>query len=172
MTSSSPRAGTFGDELTNLALGALIGAMLLAGALRLAGSIAAFITGAPQPTAGLEAGVGVVFSADDPGEALGSASLSPIAYWITAALLLAAVGTAAWFIWRWVRELGEQAKSDPNRIEGIADARDVQRAASERNLLRRAKTLRPSLADPKPEQVGYLLGASHGKRVVKPQDVV
>lgn len=30
MTSSSPRAGAFGDELTNLALGALIGAMLLA----------------------------------------------------------------------------------------------------------------------------------------------
>ena len=49
MTSSSPRAGAFGDELTNLALGALIGAMLLAGALRFAGSIAAFVTGAPRP---------------------------------------------------------------------------------------------------------------------------
>ena len=94
MTSSSPRAGAFGDELTNLALGTLIGAMLLAGALRLAGSIAAFVTGAPQPAAGLEAGVGVVFRADDPGSALGSASLSPVAYWITVALLLAAIGTA------------------------------------------------------------------------------
>ncbi|MBN9209791.1 MAG: type IV secretory system conjugative DNA transfer family protein [Microbacterium ginsengisoli] len=165
MTSSSPRAGAFGDELTNLALGALIGAMLLAGALRLAGSMAAFVTGAPQPAAGLEAGVGVVFRADDPGSALGSASLSPVAYWITVALLLAAIGTAAWFIWRWVRELGKRTKADPNRIEGIADARDVQRAASERDLLRRAKTLRPSLTDPKPEQVGYLLGTSRGKGV-------
>ena len=107
MTSSSPRARAFGDELTNLALGALIGAMLLAGALRLAGSIAAFVTGAPQPAAGLEAGVGVVLHADDPGSALGSASLSPVAYWITVALLLTAIGTATWFIWRWVRELDD-----------------------------------------------------------------
>jgi len=161
----SPRAAAFGDELTNLALGALICAMLLAGALRIAGSIAAFVTGAPQPTAGLEAGVGVIFSAGDPGAALGSASLNPVAYWITAALLLAAVVVAAWLIWRWVRELGKRAKADPSRIEGVAEARDVQRAASERNLLGRAQTLRPSLVDPKPEQVGYLLGRSRGKRV-------
>src|SRR5690606_26690254 len=112
-----------------------------------------------------EAGVGVVFHPDDPGSALGSASLSPVAYWITVALLLTAVGTATWFIWRWVRELGKRTKADPNRIEGIAEGRDVQRAASERDLLRRAKTLRPSLTDPKPEQVGYLLGTSRGKRV-------
>ncbi len=165
MTSSSPRSGAFSDELTNLALGALIGAMLLAGALRIAGSIAAFLTGEPQPTAGLEAGVGVVFRADSPGATLGSESLNPVAYWITVILLLAVVGAAAWFVWRWVRELGKRAKSDPNRIEGIADARDVQRAASQRELLRRASTLRPSLTDPKPEQVDYLLGTSHGKRV-------
>ena len=95
MNTLGRQTASFGDELTNVALGALIGAMLLAGALRLAGSIAALVTGAPQPAAGLEAGVGVVFHADDPGSALGSASLSPVAYWITVALLVD-LGTWGW----------------------------------------------------------------------------
>jgi type IV secretion system protein VirD4 len=165
MTSASTRSASFGDELTNLALGALIGAMVLAGALRLAGSVAAFLTGVPQPTVGLEAGFGVVFHADEPGLALGTTTLDPVGYWLTAGVMLAAAGGAGWFIWRVVRELGRRTKTDPRKIVGIAQTGDIVRAASDRALLARARTLRPSLNKPRPEDVGYLIGTARGKRV-------
>lgn len=159
------RSGSFGDELTNLALGALIGAMVLTGALRLAGNAAAFLTGAPQPTAGLEAGFGVAFHADDPGSALGSETLHPVAYWLTAGVMLAGAGVAGWFLWRFVRELGRRSKADPNKIVGIAETGDIVRSVSDRALLTRADILRPSLEKPRPEDVGYLIGTARGRRV-------
>ncbi len=165
MSSASTRSGSFGDELTNLALGALIGAMVLAGALRLAGNVAAFLTGAPQPTAGLEAGFWVVFHGDDPGSALGSETLHPVAYWLTAGVMLAGAGVAGWFLWRFIRELGRRSKADPNKIVGIAETGDIVRSASDRALLTRAGILRPSLDKPRPVDVGYLIGTARGKRV-------
>ncbi|WP_165067459.1 type IV secretory system conjugative DNA transfer family protein [Marisediminicola senii] len=165
MSSASTRSGSFGDELTNLALGALIGAMVLAGTLRLAGNVAAFLTGAAQPTAGLEAGFGVVFHADDPGSALGSETLHPVAYWLTAGVMVAGAGVAGWFLWRFVHELSRRSKADPNKIVGIAETGDIVRSASDRALLTRAGILRPSLDKPRPMDVGYLIGTAHGKRV-------
>ncbi len=165
MSSASTRSGSFGDELTNLALGALIGAMVLAGALRLAGDVAAFLTGAAQPTAGLEAGFGIVVHADDPGSALGSETLHPVAYWLTAGVMVAGTGVAGWFLWRFVRELGRRSKTDPNKIVGIAETGDIGRSASDRALLTRADILRPSLDKPRPVDVGYLIGTARGKRV-------
>lgn len=165
MSGASTRSGSFGDELTNLALGALIGAMVLAGALRLAGNVTAFLTGAAQPTAGLEAGLGVVFHADDPGSALGSETLHPVAYWLATGVMVAGGGVAGWFLWRFVRELGRRSKADPNKIVGIAETGDIMHSASDRALLTRAGTLRPSLDKPRPEDVGYLIGTARGKRV-------
>lgn len=165
MSGASTRSGSFGDELTNLALGALIGAMVLAGALRLAGNVAAFLTGAAQPTAGLEAGFGVVFHADDPGSALGSETLHPVAYWLAAGVMVAGAVVAGWFLWRFVHELGRRSKTDPNKIVGIAETGDIVRSASDRALLTRASILRPSLDKPRPEDIGYLIGTARGKRV-------
>ncbi|TFC44864.1 type VI secretion protein [Cryobacterium shii] len=165
MSSASTRSGSFGDELTNLALGALIGAMVLAGVLRLAGNVAAFLTGVAQPTAGLEAGFGVVFHADDPGSALDSETLHPVAYWLTAGVMVAGAGVAGWFLWRFVHELGRRSKADPNKIVGIAETGDIVRSASDRALPTRAGILRPSLDKPRPEDVGYLIGTARGKRV-------
>ena len=53
------QGGSMGDELTNAALIALIGAFGLALILRGAGSVAAFLSGTPQPTAGPASGLGV-----------------------------------------------------------------------------------------------------------------
>ncbi|MBN9151078.1 MAG: type IV secretory system conjugative DNA transfer family protein [Cryobacterium sp.] len=139
--------------------------MVLAGALRLAGNVAAFLTGAPQPTAGIEAGFWVVFHADDPGSALGSETLHPVAYWLTAGVMLAGAGVAGWFLWRFIRELGRRSKADPNKIIGIAETGDIVRSASDRALLTRAGILRPSLEKPRPEDVGYLIGTARGRRI-------
>ena len=163
---STPRpAGSLGDELTNLGIGLLIGAAILAAILRGAGSVAAWITGAGQPTGGVEAGLGVLQDPGDPAAPLGAPGHSALAYWITASVLILAAGAAGWWVWHLVREHGRQVKTDPYRIAGIATGAEVGRAASETALLRRAEHLRPSLDRPTPEDVGYRIGTSRGKSV-------
>lgn len=163
---STPRpAGSLGDELTNLALGLLVAAAVLAAVLRGAGSVAAWISGADQPTGGVEAGLGVLLHPGDPAVPLGAPGLSAVAYWITAAVLILAGGVLGWWVWRLLRDHGRQVKAHPYRIAGIATRAEVARTASETALLRRAGHLRPSLSSPRPEDVGYRIGTSRGKGV-------
>ncbi|WP_447947422.1 type IV secretory system conjugative DNA transfer family protein [Microbacterium lacticum] len=163
---STPRpAGSLGDELSNLGIGILISAAILAAILRGAGSVAAWITGTAQPAGGVEAGLGVLLNPGDPATALDAPGLSVVAYWITATVLMLAAGVAGWWGWRLLRDHGRQVKTDPYRIAGIATRTEVARAASEKALLRRAGHLRPSLDTPQPADVGYRIGASRGHGV-------
>ncbi|MGF3057257.1 type IV secretory system conjugative DNA transfer family protein [Microbacterium sp. YY-01] len=163
---SAPRpTGSLGDELSNLGIGILISAAILAGLLRGAGSVAAWITGTTQPAGGVEAGLGVLLNPGDPATALDAPGLGTVAYWITATVLILAAGAVGWWVWRLLREHGRQVKTDPYRIAGIATRAEVARAASEKALLRRAGHLRPSLDTPQPADVGYRIGASRGHGV-------
>ena len=163
--SQTQRAGSMGDELTNAALIALIGAFGLALSLRGAGSIAAFLSGTPQPTAGPASGLGVLFNPADPAGVLGSPGLSPVIYWIvTTVLLTGLIATVTW-VWILLRRHNRKAETDPHRLAGIATTHEVKTTASSKALLRRAGTLRPSLATPTPADVGYLLGTSRGTGV-------
>ncbi|MFK4763022.1 type IV secretory system conjugative DNA transfer family protein [Microbacterium sp. ZW T5_45] len=163
---STPRpSGSLGDELSNLGIGVLISAAILAGILRGAGSVAAWVTGTAQPAGGVEAGLGVLLNPGDPATALDAPGLSGIAYWITASVLILAAGAAGWWAWRLLRDHGRQVKTDPYRIAGIATRTEVARAASEKALLRRAGHLRPSLDTPQPADVGYRIGTSRGHGV-------
>ena len=163
---STPRpAESLGDELSNLGIGILTSAALLAAILRGAGSVAAWITGTAQPTGGVEAGLGVLLNPGDPAHALDAPGLGAVAYWITATVLILAAGFAGWGVWRLLRDHGRQVKTDPHRIAGIATRAEVARAASEKALLRRAGHLRPSLDTPHPAEVGYRIGASRGHGV-------
>lgn len=154
-----------GDQLTNAALIGLFGLVGLAGVLRVAASAAAFLTGAPQPTAGPAAGLGVLARPLDPAAPLGAARLNPVVYWTVVAVLLAAVGAALWWVIRVLRDQHQRAQSDPRRLPGTATAGEVARTASRRVLLRQAATLRPSVQHARPEDLGYLLGSSHGKQL-------
>jgi len=163
---STPRpAGSLGDELSDLGIGLLIAAALLAGILRGAGSVAAWITGNGQPAGGIEAGLGVLLNPGDPAVPLGAPGLNAVAYWITAAVLILVAGTAGWWAWRTVRDHGRQVKTDPYRIAGIATRAEVAKAGSDTALLRRAGHLRPSLEKPRPQEVGYRIGTSRGQGV-------
>ena len=64
------------DALMNVALGGLVAVVAFGGVLGLAGSIAAFLTGHPQPTAGITDGLGVLTAPVDPGAVLGTPSLN------------------------------------------------------------------------------------------------
>jgi hypothetical protein len=114
----------------------MVAVAILAELLRGAGSVAAWVSGLPQPTDGIEAGFSVLVNPGKPGAALGAPGLSAVGYWITAAVLIVLVGTAGWWVWRLLREHGRQAKNNPYRIAGIATRAEVANAAS-------GKALRP-----------------------------
>ncbi|MCW4353465.1 type IV secretory system conjugative DNA transfer family protein [Hoyosella sp. YIM 151337] len=154
-----------GEELTNAAIVALIGAFGFAFVLRAAGSVAAFLTGTPQPATGPTSGLGVLFNPTDPATALDAEGLSPVAYWITTALLLSGLGFAGSWVWVRLRRHSRKVETDPRRLAGTATAHEVNQTASAKALLKRASTLRPSLTDPAPSDVGYLLGRSRGRQV-------
>jgi type IV secretory pathway TraG/TraD family ATPase VirD4 len=153
------------DGLTNVALLALGGAVAIAGILRVGGNLAAFLSGAEQPTGGLAAGLGVFGSPADPGAALGSPGLNAVAYWAVVVALVALLSVSGWWVWRVIRNHTHHGGSDPNRIAGIATSADVRRAASDRALLKRAAHLRASVDKPRSEDVGYLVGVARGTKV-------
>lgn len=155
----------FGDELTNFLMIALIAVFGVAVVLRAAGSVAAFLAGTAQPQVGIAAGVTLLFSPTNPAEVLQAPGLNAILYWSIAILLLLILGSAIGWAWvRWRRH-SHNVDTDPRRLAGTASSHEVATSASAKALLRRAATLRPSLEQPEPADVGYLLGRSHGKQV-------
>ena len=166
MTGPQGRPGQpMGDELTNILLIAIGGMLGVAFVLRAAGSVAAFVTGSPQPTAGAAGGVAMFFDPADPGGQLGADGLNPVVYWAIAALMLTALTVAGFCAWGMMRRLSRQAARDPHRQEGTATRHEVAKAASAKALMRRAGTLRPSLESPRPGDVGYRLGIAHRHEV-------
>jgi hypothetical protein len=84
-------------------------------------------------------------------------------YWTALGLAVAIPMVIGITIWCLIHRRRLDAEEDPTRIEGLATSRQVDRAAGERALLTRAATLRPSLSDAKPSEVGYWLGSSRGR---------
>ena len=152
------------DLFINLALGTLIAAAGFTGLIRIAGSVAAFLSGLPEPTEGFTSGVSVLATPTDPGKALGADGLNPILYWVIVALVLGILGTAGFFVWRAIHQA--HSKTDPHWLAGTATAAEVARVASAKALVKKAATLRPSLTGkPVPADVGYLLGTGKGGQV-------
>ena len=161
----NPRGQGVDDDLVNLGLIVIAVVGLVAAILRLAGSAAAWMSGARQPTGGWESGFRVLSHPGHPAEALGSTGLSPCAYWLVLSLMVAAVVALAFVAWRRIGSMKHKTSHDPRRLAGVATGRDVRAVASQRALLSRGRTLRPSMNHPAPDDVGYLLGRSHGQGV-------
>lgn len=159
----SGQARPVGDTAVNLGLGVLAALGVLAGLLRAAGSIAAWVAGARQPAGSIAAGLSVLAHPSRPAVALRAQGLSPFAYWPVLASLLIAAGVIAYIAARLVRlrHRGE----DPRRRAGLAAAAQIGRVASESALRARGSMLRPSLSKPSARQVGYLLGTAKGREV-------
>src|SRR3954447_14866062 len=161
----NPRGQGVDDELVNLILILIATATVLATILRLAGAVAAWLTGAAQPTLGWAAGFRVLNRPGDPAGALRAQGLVPWVYWLVLVLMAAAVGASALLLWRRIGALKHNTTHDPRRLAGVATSRDVRTLASPKALLRRGRTLRPSLDHPEPSDVGYMLGRSRGRQV-------
>lgn len=165
MTRTQTHSRGPGDELTNVLMIGLFALFGIAAVLRGAGSIAAFLTGVEQPTVGFTGGVNVLFDPVHPAAALGAPRLHTVLYWLVAAFLLGLLTTVVVGIWIWLRHHSRAISTDPRKLEGTASGHDVASSASSKALLRRAATLRPSLARPQAADVGFLLGRSHGKQI-------
>ena len=158
----NPSPRQFDDELVNLGLALILGGAVVLGVLRLAGSIAARLTGAVEPRGAPGRAIGVIADPLAPGAALGSPGLSPVIYWLVVTVLITLVGLASWSGWRVFAVVRDASSLDRRHLAGVATHRDVTRAASESALLNRARNLRPSMPKPIARDVGYLLG--HARR--------
>ncbi|KJL26401.1 hypothetical protein RN50_00281 [Microbacterium foliorum] len=145
------------DLFINLALGSLSTAAVFAGVLRVAGSVATFLTGLPEPSEGFTSGISVLATPEDPGAALGAEGLNPFAYWAIVALFLGALGAAGFGVVRAVHHA--RSKTDPHRLAGTATAAEVARAASPKALVKKAATLRPSSQGPRPRATSGISSA-------------
>ena len=163
--STPHQSASMGDELTNILMAGLAALFGLVLTLRAAGTVAAFLTGTAQPKAGITGGLAVLFDPANPDDALDAEGLNPVAYWITLALMLALLGAAGAWAWMLWRRHTRAVDVDPHHLAGTATSHEVATAASAKQLTRRATTLRPSLSDPAPGDVGFLLGQSRSKQV-------
>ncbi|WP_141013687.1 type IV secretory system conjugative DNA transfer family protein [Nocardioides sambongensis] len=161
----NPRGAPVNDHLINLTLATISALGTLAMLLHVAGQATAWLTGHPQPTRGPDSTVRVLLEPTDPGTALGTPGLPPITYWLIVATALGLVAGIAYGAWRVIDRSRHHRSRDPRRIPGTATRRDVVQTASKKALLARARTLRPSLEQPRPADVGYLLGNAHGIEV-------
>jgi type IV secretion system protein VirD4 len=161
----NPRGHGVDDDLVNLGLGLIAGVSVLAAILRLAGTVAAWLSGTQQPTKGWEAGFRLLSRPGDPGAALGSDGMAAWVYWLVLALMMCGVIAAVLVLWRRIGTIRHRATHDPRRLAGVATGRDVRTAGSQKALLARARSLRPSLDQPEPSDVGYLLGRSRSQSV-------
>ncbi|MCL2611717.1 MAG: TraM recognition domain-containing protein [Nocardioidaceae bacterium] len=153
------------DDLVNFALIGIGAVFALAATLRGAGSIVTRLTGTPQPRSGVASGLRVLVRPGDPAAALAAPGMSAVAYWSVVAGILAAIAAMAYVAWRVIARVRHHAAHDPHRIVGIATRADIAPVASKRALVRRGRTLRPSLPRPNAEDVGYLLGRSCGQEI-------
>jgi len=125
-----------------------------------AGWTSAHLSGHPTPPGGAIAALAAFGHIGDPSLAWHGPVGPPILYWVTTAVFLAAPCLLAWAGWQMFT--GKVSSSPKQKHhDGMATRREVVAVAGERALLRRAKTLRPSLTRAHPEDVGFRLGTSH-----------
>lgn len=155
----NPSTRPVDDALVNLGLILVTGLAALFAVLWSTAEITGHLTTTPVDGSGLGTGLAVIAH---PGRPAGQ---PPVLYWLVTVAVLSLIAVTAWSLWQLIGFSNHRARRDPQRLAGTATWRDVRAAASRRALLHRAANLRPSLPDPQPEDVGYLLGRSHGHQV-------
>lgn len=151
------------EPVRDLSVIGLAAAMVLVGVLWAAGAAAARLSGHHVPH-GHPFGELAAFAHFADPSAGWHAPVGPAGlYWPVTFIALSLLGFLAYGGWRLLRPRPAGTSDDPERIEGLANRRQVRHAAGEKALLRRATTLRPSVSRPVPADVGLLLGSSRGE---------
>lgn len=149
-------------SLTDVAFGALAALVGAAGVLWIGAAAAAVVTGHAAPATGLAGSLAVVREPSDPSAAWGTPMPGPVAYWAVTGVVVVVAAAVAISLVRWSRGDARRRRADPRNLPGTATRAEVLEAAGPRTVVRRARHARPSLPHPRPHEVGYLLGRSHG----------
>ena len=164
-----------GSGTTDLALAGLAAVLVLAGVLWAGAAAAALCTGNGVPDGGLVPALSALGSGTNPASAWPDPDRmpGPVVYWTVTAVVVAVTATLAWAMWTHL-PAGARRRGAPGDIAalrslpGLAGPAEIEAAAGERALLRRADVVRPSLAEQAsravcPEQIGYRLGRARGR---------
>jgi len=155
------QTGSSSEPLADVAIGALVTSILLAGSLWCAAQLSARLSGHP-PLHSEVAELAAFAHLGDPSAAWQAPAGPAWLYWALTTAVLTLLGVLAWGLWRVLRHPRRQAGDDPTRIEGLAERAEVRAAAGSKALLAQAATLRPALRHPAPSDVGWYLGHSRG----------
>ncbi len=153
----SPRSGT------DLVLGAIALLILLSGVLWLGGAISALLSQHKIPHGHFFAGLSSLSDPSNPSKSWHTPVGPPVLYWSVTSLVVGVTGLLAFLGVRLFRNVftGSLNKS-PLKARGLASRSEIRVAASQKSLMKRASTLRPSLLKPKPGDIGYLIGIGNG----------
>jgi type IV secretory pathway TraG/TraD family ATPase VirD4 len=153
---------TTSDRGTDTALVAIAAAMVCGGLLWVSGAISAVVSGDSWPTGHPAAGLVALAHFSHTSAAWGQPVGPAWLYWSVAGVLFIVAIAAGVGLWRLFRPAGQSVSGDPDRLPGLASRHEVKIAAGRKALLRRAATLRPSVVQPTPDDVGYRLGRARG----------
>src|ERR1700710_901193 len=164
-------AGSSGHDLSDLALCALAGLMVLGAALWCGAALAALATGHRAPAGGGLGALGALRSLRDPSSAwpVGGEVPGPVVYWAATLVVLAAIGSVGWFAFRHLAPVLRgpgRDRRDVRTLPGLGTPREARSVAGRAPLLEKAPMVRPTLsrepAKLEPCQVGYRLGRARG----------
>jgi type IV secretion system protein VirD4 len=156
MTSQPRRPGN------DVAASAVVTAGAGCALLWLGGCTSALVSGHRAPRGHPLGGVLAFAHPAAPSTAWGSPVGPACVYWITVSAIIGIAVIAVALILRVGEALGIRGSSAGGRSDGMAARRQVQRAAGVRTLLRKGRTLRPSIDKPTATELGYRLGRSGG----------
>ena len=150
-----------GDTQSELAwIAAVFAVAGLVCVLWIGAALAALLIGDPPPRHRLGASVAhLMLHPLEPGLDWGTPMPPAWIYWTCTGVVTVACTTAAWLV---IERLSNRGQ-DQRCYEGTAERRDVERAAGVKAIVRRGAAVRPTLINPEPGQVGYMLGRSRGR---------
>ncbi|MGH8995382.1 MAG: type IV secretory system conjugative DNA transfer family protein [Acidimicrobiales bacterium] len=159
-----PNAQSYSERETDLALVGIVLLMLTIGALWLAGTISAVISGHHAPHGHPLGELAAFAHVGDPSRGWHAPVGPAVLYWVVTTLTLTLLGFLAWGARRMFRPARPNGRSgdDPTKLDGLADRTQVLDATGPKALIAQAKVLRPSLDKPKALDVGWYLGHSRG----------
>ena len=132
------------------------------GLLWLGAAASALVCGHAAPRGHVLDGFAAFAHGSSPSTAWDSPVGPPVVYWAVQIVVVILAALVTIVALRTVEALGIRGDGGSARSDGLASRRQVQRAAGVRALLRKGRTLRPSIDRPAVDQLGYSLGRAGG----------
>jgi type IV secretory pathway TraG/TraD family ATPase VirD4 len=155
-------------DWTDLATGAVVAALAIAGWLYVAAGVGCLLTSGHWLRGSWSEALGVIWNPSSPSAAFkDSAGVpGPFLFWMIAGLFLvapSAIVLAGVGLWGRHRSSLQRRSRRLERLRGLAGAPEIEHAVGTRAVIRRGREARPQLEHAAPHEVGIRLGRSRGR---------